>query len=212
MATIDIKHMHLFNNQVKMNSKTLMSSASDAKIQTKKTPQISLLLGGCRSGKSSYALDYTLGYGTKAQDRTVIATSKSRIDEITLKSLTLNNANEDNFNIFEEGNELAKIFTEVPSSSQIILIDSISVWIANLIREEKDTKQIRDEFIELLINTKEDVVIISNIVGLGIIPDNELERKFRDESGFFNQELAKIAHNVILMVAGIPTAIKGDLL
>lgn len=212
MATIDIKSMHFFNNQVKMNSKTLMSSASDAKIQTKKQPQISLLLGGCKSGKSSYAHDYILGFGKSAKERTIIATSKSRVDEVSLKSDELNKNNEDNFSIIEEGHDLSKAFEKITKDSQIILIDSISIWISNIIKEEQDCKTLYAKLIEMIKKTNQDIVIISNIVGLGIIPNNELEKRFRDESGYFNQELAKVANNVILMVAGLPTAIKGDLL
>ncbi|MCK9190096.1 MAG: bifunctional adenosylcobinamide kinase/adenosylcobinamide-phosphate guanylyltransferase [Sphaerochaetaceae bacterium] len=212
MPTIDIKHMKLYNNQVKMNSKTLRSAASEAKIQTKRKPKISLIIGGARSGKSSYALEYTLGFGNSAAERAVVSTSSERVDEIKSKCLSLNKDIDDSFLVFQESDYVAKIVEQIPHSAQIILIDSISDWIANLIIDEKDTVELKKELKALIEKTNKDIILISNIVGLGIIPEKSLEREFRDESGFFNQELAKIANNVILMVAGIPVAIKGELL
>lgn len=212
MATIDIKHMKLFNNQVKMNSKTLMSSASDAKIQTKRKPKISLIIGGTKSGKSSYALKYTLGFGNTPEERAVVTTSLERTKEINDECSLLEITREKGVSIFEEEDNIANVIKSIPSSAQIILIDNISVWIANLIRDNKDSKLFRDELEKLLSETNKDIILISNIVGLGIIPEANFDREFRDESGRVNQQLAALANNVILMVAGIPIAIKGELL
>lgn len=212
MATIDIKHMKLFNNQVKMNSKTLMSSASDAKIQTKRKPKISLVIGGTKSGKSSYALKYTLGFGNTPEERAVVTTSLDRTKEINEECSLLEITREKGVSIFEEEDNIANVIKSIPSSAQIILIDNISVWIANLIRDNKDSKLFRDELEKLLSETNKDIILISNIVGLGIIPESNFDREFRDESGRVNQQLAALANNVILMVAGIPIAIKGELL
>jgi len=212
MSTIDIKHMKLYNNQVKMNSKTLRSAASEAKIQTKREPKISLIIGGARSGKSSYALEYTLGFGNSAAERAVVSTSNERSEEIKNKCLSLNKDIDDSFLVFQERDYVAKIVEQIPHSAQVILIDSISDWIANLIIDNKDTVELKKELKSLIEKTNKDIILISNIVGLGIIPEKSLDREFRDESGFFNQELAKIANNVIMMIAGIPVAIKGELL
>ncbi|MBK5200166.1 MAG: bifunctional adenosylcobinamide kinase/adenosylcobinamide-phosphate guanylyltransferase [Spirochaetaceae bacterium] len=212
MATIDIKHMKLFNNQVKMNSKTLMSSASDAKIQTKRKPKVSLIIGGTKSGKSSYALKYTLGFGNTSKERAVITTSKDRTKEIKEECKLLEINKENSVSIFEEEENISNIIKAIPHSAQIILIDNISVWIGNLIKDKKDCISLSAELEKLISETNKDIILISNIVGLGIIPDSYFDREFRDASGSFNQELATIANNVILMVAGIPVAIKGELL
>lgn len=212
MATIDIKHMKLFNNQVKMNSKTLMSSASDAKIQTKRKPKVSLIIGGTKSGKSSYALKYTLGFGNTPGERAVVTTSKERTQEIKEECKILEIAEENSVSIFEEEDNISNIIKAIPHSAQIILIDNISVWIGNLIRDKKDSITFSAELEKLIEETNKDIILISNIVGLGIIPDTYFDREFRDESGRFNQQLAAIANNVILMIAGIPVAIKGELL
>ena len=195
-----------------MNSKTLRSAASEAKIQTKREPKISLIIGGARSGKSSYALEYTLGFGNSAAERAVVSTSNERSEEIKNKCLSLNKDIDDSFLVFPERDYVAKIVEQIPHSAQVILIDSISDWIANLIIDNKDTVELKKELKSLIEKTNKDIILISNIVGLGIIPEKSLDREFRDESGFFNQELAKIANNVIMMIAGIPVAIKGELL
>ncbi len=212
MPTIDIKKMHLYNNQVKLKSKTLYSSASDAKIQTKRKPQISLLLGGCKSGKSSYAYDYALGFGLENSQRIIIATSKERINEISDKSKSINKKNDDLFTIIEDDSNIDFTLKNLPSNTQIVVIDNISVWLSNLLENNEDIEEKENAFLEKLTCANEDVVIISNMMGLGIDPSDEKEKAIRDVSGSFNQKLAAICDNVILMVAGLPLKIKGDLL
>jgi adenosylcobinamide kinase/adenosylcobinamide-phosphate guanylyltransferase len=204
--------MKLYNNQVKMNSKTLMSSASEAKIQTKRKPKISLIIGGIRSGKSSYAIDYSMGFGNSSEERAIVATSSERVDEIKNKCTSMGSDPNNSFTIFEERDYVPSIIENIPHSAQIVVIDNISSWIANIINDQKDITLLENELENLIQNTNKDVILISNIVGLGIVPDKESDVLFRDNSGNFNQRLAKIADNVILMVAGIPLKIKGELL
>lgn len=212
MSTITIKNMKLYNNQVKMNSKTLMSSASEAKIQTKRKPKISLIIGGIRSGKSSYAIEYTMGFGNSPEERAIVATSSYRVNEIKNKCISMNNDPNNSLLIFKEKNYIPQIIEKIPNTAQIVVIDNISSWIANLVSDNKDTTLLENELENLIKKTNKDIILISNIVGLGIIPEKESDKIFRDQSGYFNQRLAKIADNVILMVAGIPVKIKGELL
>lgn len=212
MPTIDIKNMHLYNNQVKLKSKTLYSSASDAKIETKRKAKISLLLGGCKSGKSSYAYDYALSFGYDSSQRIVIATSKERIDEISEKSKFLNSKNEDNFTIIEDDSNIDFTLKNLPSSAQIVVIDNISVWLNKLLENDEDIEEKENSLLEKISCAKEDIIIISNIIGLGIVPEDTLEKSLRDVSGKFNQKLAALADNVVIMVAGLPLKLKGDLL
>jgi adenosylcobinamide kinase/adenosylcobinamide-phosphate guanylyltransferase len=212
MATIDIKKMHLYNNQVKMNSKTLLSSASDQKIQTKREAQISLLLGGSKSGKSSYAYDYALGYGLNNDQRTIIATSKERVNEITKKTMSINSTNEKNFTIIEDGMDIDKTLENLSPKTQIVIIDNIFAWISNLLKSGEDVEKRLDHFLTLLNKSKQDIVIVSNMIGFNLIEESDKENKVVEISGIFNQKLAAISKNVILLVAGLPMKIKGDLL
>ena len=212
MATIDIKKMHLYNNQVKMNTKTLFSSASDAKIQTKKRPQVSLILGASKSGKSSYAQDYALGFGIKSSHRAIVTTSKDRIDEVTQKCNSLNSTNNEKFTIIEDSTNLDNTLKTLPSSVQIVLIDNILEWISKLIKENEDIEEKEQLLLDILANPKQDIVIISNMVGLTLPPIDEKEKQLLEVSGILNQKIAKLSDNVILLVAGLPLKIKGDLL
>ncbi|MDC7236594.1 MAG: bifunctional adenosylcobinamide kinase/adenosylcobinamide-phosphate guanylyltransferase [Sphaerochaetaceae bacterium] len=212
MATIDIKKMHLYNNQVKMNSKTLLSSASDQKIQTKREAQISLLLGGSKCGKSSYAYDYALGYGLNNDQRTIIATSKERVNEITKKTMSINSTNEKSFTIIEDGMDIDKTLENLSPKTQIVIIDNIFAWISNLLKSGEDVEKRLDHFLTLLTKSKQDIVIVSNMIGFNLIEESGKENKVVEISGIFNQKLAAISTNVILLVAGLPMKIKGDLL
>lgn len=212
MPTIDIKKMHLYQNQVKTNSRTLLSSASDKKIQTKKKPQVSLLLGAYKSGKSSYACDYALSFGIKSEHRTIIATSRDRVDEVTDKCKDLNFKSEEQFTIIEENKNLDKTLKDLPSSAQIVLVDNIVEWLSNLVRSNENLEEKQRLLLDILSNPKQDIVILSNIVELTTINIDEKEKKLLDLIGTFNQEIAKLSDNVILLVAGLPLKIKGNLL
>jgi adenosylcobinamide kinase/adenosylcobinamide-phosphate guanylyltransferase len=189
-----------------------MSSASGAKIQTKRKPQISLLIGGCKSGKSSYSHDYALGFGYNSNQRVIIATSKSRIDEVTKKSESLKTTNDENYTIIEDSTNIEKTIKNLSSEAQIVIIDNISVWLSNLLKNKEDVDKKQKDLLDFLANPKQDVIIISNMIGLGIVPDEKCEKALRDLSGNFNQQLAKLSDNVILLIAGLPLKVKGDLL
>lgn len=212
MPTIEIKNMHLYNNQVKLKSKTLYSSASDAKIETKRKAKISLLLGGCKSGKSNYAYDYALSFGYDNSQRILIATSKERVKEVSEKSKTLNVEKEDNFTIIEDELNIDYTLENLPSTSQIVIIDNISVWLTNLLDSDENVKEKEESLLEKLNNANVDIILISNVMGLGIDPNDNMENIIREVSGLFNQKLAALCDNVILMVAGLPLKIKGELL
>ncbi|MGD1821836.1 MAG: bifunctional adenosylcobinamide kinase/adenosylcobinamide-phosphate guanylyltransferase [Pleomorphochaeta sp.] len=212
MPTIEIKNMHLYNNQVKLKSKTLYSSASDAKIETKRKAKISLLLGGCKSGKSNYAYDYALSFGYDNSQRILIATSKERVKEVSEKSKNLNVEKEDNFTIIEDELNIDYTLENLPSTSQIVIIDNISVWLTNLLDSDENVKEKEEALLEKLNNANVDIILISNVMGLGIDPNDNMENIIREVSGLFNQKLAALCDNVILMVAGLPLKIKGELL
>ena len=77
-------------------------------------------------------------------------------------------------------------------------------------KEDQEIQNRMDEFLGVLKNTRTPVILIGNEVGWGIVPENALARRFRDLSGRLQQEIAQIADQVILMVAGIPLVVKGD--
>lgn len=212
MSTITINHMKLYNNQVKMNSKTLMSSSSEAKIQTKRKPRISLVIGGINSGKTSYVLNYLLGFGNSASERAIITTSEERVNEVKKNCVSMKLDPDNSFLIINEEKYISENISNIPKSAQIVAIDNISSWIADICKAKEDFSLLETEVENLIKTSHTDLIIISNIVGMGIIPDNETDEQFREKSGDFNKKIANLADNVILMIAGIPMKVKGELL
>jgi adenosylcobinamide kinase/adenosylcobinamide-phosphate guanylyltransferase len=100
---------------------------------------------------------------------------------------------------------------EYSQKADVILVDCLTLWINNLLIEINDQGKIVEHIQELTQSLKKaqcPVILVSNEVGTGIVPDNKLARLFRDTAGFVNQNVAKCADRVIWMVAGIPVQIK----
>ena len=94
----------------------------------------------------------------------------------------------------------------------VILVDCLTLWVSNLLIETGDEKKIEDtisQLIETLEKATCPIVLVSNEVGTGIVPENRLARQFRDITGWVNQAVARCANKVVWMVAGIPVTVKG---
>ena len=170
--------------------------------------KIKFITGGSRSGKSSYALDSALKYNKRG----FIATAVPFDDEMKLRIEKHKSERTKKFITVEEPYNISKAITEMENQVDVIILDCISVWLGNLFYKHGETE---NEFTELdnfynkLKTIKCDIIIVTNEVGMGIIPENKLARHYRDLLGFVNQEIAKLANEVIFMVSGIPTKIKG---
>src|SRR5207249_11851866 len=89
-----------------------------------------------------------------------------------------------------------------------VLIDCITVWLGNLMHYGRDTAIETTKFCDALSRSKAPVVVVSNEVGLGIVPENALARAFRDAQGLAKQRIAEVADEVIFMAAGLPMVLK----
>ena len=89
-----------------------------------------------------------------------------------------------------------------------ILIDCLTLWLSNHLLKKNDLEKKIDELADVLENSKSNIVLVSSEVGTGIVPDNALARKFRDNAGLMNQKIASVSDQVYWVVAGIPTQIK----
>ena len=112
----------------------------------------------------------------------------------------------------EEPIYLAQALRAMQPFPDFIIVDCLNLWLNNLLfhfseDDEKIKEQIRD-FIEGIKNVKSNIIMITNEVGSGVIPDNPLSRKFVDQLGFLNQEIAALSDEVIVMTVGIPQWIK----
>ena len=114
----------------------------------------------------------------------------------------------------EVATALLEAVTSYSSQTEVILIDCLTLWVSNMLSENRTQEEIlvcADALTRAIDDAPCSVILVSNEVGTGIVPENELARRFRDVAGFVNQKVAASVQNVVWMVAGIPVPIKGVL-
>lgn len=166
---------------------------------------LTLVLGGARSGKSAFALK--LGEAM-AGPRVYLATGQAGDAEMTLRIGRHKEERGDGWQTIEEPRD---IVAEVDKAEGVLLIDCLTLWISNLLFASLDDGEIikRAESLALASSsTGAKVIAVSNEVGLGIVPDNALARRFRDLSGAANRLMAGRATEVWFVAAGIPLKMK----
>lgn len=168
-----------------------------------------LITGGVRSGKSAYALCCAEEYsGEKAFIATAVPFDSEMKERVKKHQFERGNR----FLTVEEPYELYKSISAMNDSIAVIVIDCLTVWLGNLFYKYNNDVKIINEEIEMFVcsikQSKIDFYIVTNEVGWGIVPDNELSRSFRDCNGFMNQKMAACADNVYLCTCGIPLKIK----
>lgn len=214
MPTIDLEDMQE-RMQRKKPSSAMVSTTGNMWVRTKLKKQVSLVIGGGRSGKSSYAQDYALSVCDGTSSRAYIATAEAIDEEMQARIAAHQADRADRFITVEEPLEIARAIASLPPSVEVVVVDCLTVWLGNLLYHKGDPEgrfpQL-EELLALLKNPPFDIVLVTNETGLGIIPADAESRRFRDLSGWMNQDVAAVAKNVVLMVAGIPVAIKGAVL
>ena len=168
---------------------------------------LTLVTGGGRSGKSAYALSRALGY----ESRVFIATAEAVDAEMRKRIDRHKRERAGSFITIEEPLDLADALGRIPSGASVAVIDCLAVWIGNLMHQRPSREQESiDAFLAALTTATVDLIVVTNEVGMGIIPENEISRQYRDLLGMVNQRVADMAQKVILMISGIPVVIKGD--
>ena len=167
------------------------------------------MIGGCRSGKSSFALDQA--NRVKEKNKYYIATSVPTDSEMEKRVEKHQKERGEDWHTIEEPVRIHEKINQYSQKAGVILVDCLTLWVSNLLFHSYDQAQI-DEAIKHLENSLEQcecpVFLVSNEVGCGIVPENNLARQFRDLAGLVNQRVAKIADKVVLTVAGIDVQIK----
>ena len=168
---------------------------------------VTLITGGGRSGKSSYALKLAQSYKNKV----FIATAEAFDDEMAERISRHQEERGNTFKTIEEPVLLAEALAGVSPGIQVAVIDCITVWLGNLMHhlkiDEKNCVPV-DRFLKVLASPPCDVVIVTNEVGMGLIPADAMSRAYRDLAGAVNQKIAAVADAVFLVVSGIPFKIK----
>lgn len=164
-----------------------------------------LILGGARSGKSSYAQKLAEESGLKPL---LIATAIGFDHEMRVRIENHKAQRDKNWDLIEEPTDLKKALVSGAKPGRIILVDCTTLWLNNLMMEEKDASAAISELAETIKKLPVPVIIVSNEVGQGIVPDNPLAREFCDNQGKLNQKLASVCQVVVQMSAGLPIQLK----
>lgn len=170
--------------------------------------KITFILGGARSGKSSYAIQLAKESGSKVA---FVATCSPRDGEMRKRIENHKRCRPSQWATFEEFKELSVLLKKIGSKFNLVIVDCLTLFISNLLLEGYDNAAIVDSvnrMIKTLQSLKCKSVIVANEVGLGIVPENSLARRFRDLAGKINQLLGRKADEVFFMVAGLPLKIK----
>ncbi len=182
-------------------------TASVLKRVLKLSPQVTLILGGAASGKSSYAEQICLN---SRKSRIYLATSQVRDHEMRVKIDKHVVQRGDGWTTYEEELDLSPILDSL-NQTQICLLDCVTMWLTNHLLAGNDLITAQDGLIAAISRCNTDLLVVSNEVGMGIVPDNALARQFREAQGRLNIALAAQADNVIQVVAGLPLVLKGTL-
>ncbi|EFK11086.1 putative bifunctional adenosylcobalamin biosynthesis protein CobP [delta proteobacterium NaphS2] len=169
--------------------------------------EIVLVLGGARSGKSSWALDYVeKNYNSYMFLATAEVMDKEMADRVDLHR----KARGPKWRLREESLEIADVLTSTGGDVEAILIDCMTIWLSNVLLKKGAEKvpAYRNVLLEALVKSRQSVVMVSNEVGSGIVPEHPLGRQYRDMAGSLNQKLAAAAHQALLIVAGLPIFLK----
>ena len=179
----------------------------------KKNPEtfhLALVLGGARSGKSRYALNLA---ESLPAPRLFVATCEPRDEEMRARIDNHQQERGPDWETREACLDLSDFLAAPPDGYGVILVDCLTMWLSNLmLKEGADPGNIRaagERLAQALAAARTPTILVSNEVGLGIVPDNPLARAFRDQAGWLHQRMAQAADRVVLVVAGLPVVIKG---
>jgi len=174
------------------------------------------VLGGARSGKSTYAeklIDGTLAGGAPRPALLIatadLADSARYGDEEMAARIAMHRQRRGaHWQTVEEPIDLAGALHRHGPAGQPIVVDCLTLWLSNLLLRSCDVALASEALIAALATTPVAVALVANEVGLGIVPDNELARRFRDAAGRLNMRLAQHAGRVVFLVAGVPMIVK----
>lgn len=171
------------------------------------------ITGGARSGKSSFAEKLTFQFGNKLG---YLATAQTLDVEMIERVKKHQNRRGNEWSTIEEPIQLAKALVGCDGQYHAILVDCLTLWLSNLLFKYEDTginiEGVVSEDLECLKSTLQNmetpVILVSNEVGMGIVPENKLARLFRDIAGATNQSIAALADEVYVVISGIPLRLK----
>lgn len=173
--------------------------------------KVTFVLGGAASGKSAYAEKLVNTHALKhSADKIYLATSQVFDDEMRDKIADHVSMRGAGWHTIEAPFDLKNPLVGI-TVNQVVLLDCATMWLSNHLLKDHDIATEIKTLLTALRACEGHVVIVSNEVGMGIVPDNALARRFRNEQGRLNQQLAALSDHAVFVVAGQPLALKGDL-
>jgi adenosylcobinamide kinase/adenosylcobinamide-phosphate guanylyltransferase len=166
-------------------------------------PLTTLILGGARSGKSAHAESL---FGDRPA--LYIATGQALDGEMAERIDHHRRRRGSGWSTLEEPLDLPEALDNVMRSDRPVMVDCLTMWLSNLMHANRDIGRSLDRLCEVLVAPAGPVVLVSNEVGLGLVPETRLGREFRDHQGRVNQRVAAICRRVVFVAAGLPLVLK----
>ena len=178
--------------------------------RTGQLPVKKLVLGGCRSGKSRYAEQWV---SQNFSDKVFVATLEARNDAEMDQRIALHLQSRGlGWLTVEEPLDLVGVLEKNETGSEVFLVDCLTMWLTNMMMQGLGDEKIQGEVARLskaVVKLSASVVLVANEVGLGIVPESPLGRRFRDLAGWTNQQMALVCGQVVFVAAGLPLRLKG---
>lgn len=169
--------------------------------------KLTLVLGGAGSGKSLWA-ETLVRHASK--DRLYIATARVWDDEVRQKVDRHRAQRGPSWTTIEAPMHIDRALMQA-RADQVVLLDCATMWLSNHLLEDSDLAAETTHFLSALAACPAPIVVVSNEVGMSVVPENALARRFRDAQGALNQQLAAQAGLVVAVMAGLPMTLKGQL-
>ena len=182
------------------------SGAGIAGLQSQFLPAVTLVLGGARSGKSRYAERLIEAAATQG---TYCATAEPGDAEM-MSRIEVHRARRcgDFWHTVEAPLEVASVIAKEAAVDRPLLVDCLTLWLSNLLLADKCVETETRSLCAALREAAGPIVLVANEVGLGLVPETPLGRRFRDAAGRLNQEIATLADRVVFVAAGLPLVLK----
>ena len=165
------------------------------------------VIGGARSGKSRYAQNRLEALPGRLA---FIATAEPRDAEMAERIARHRADRGPRWTAHDAPLDLPEAICRVQESADAILVDCLTLWLSNLMLAGRDLDAATSALSEAIQQCRRPLALVANEVGLGIVPMNELARRFRDQAGWLNQRVAEVAQEVTLVTAGLPLILKKD--
>jgi len=169
------------------------------------------ITGGARSGKSAFALNLANSMGKR---KCYLATAQALDSEMEERIARHKAERGNDWDCIEESLKVAEKIEELKGRYDVILLDCLTLWVSNLMHKSQRSvvrgQEVEEigQLVAVCKKSRTTVIVVSNEVGLGIVPDNQLAREFRDIAGMANQLFAKAADEAYFVVSGIPMRLK----